>query len=61
MFLKQQTATSKFNEDCYGKSLQFLPSFTIKETEQHRLKCGETPETATSKTAEKKSNVNVIC
>ena len=47
---KQQVPTFKSNEDSWGKSLDNLPPFTIKEIEQHRLNSGKTPESAIIKT-----------
>ena len=40
-------------ETSWGKSLEMLPQFTIKETEQHRQLCGKTPESAIRKTLER--------
>ena len=39
--------------DNWGKSLKGIPTFTIKEIEQHRLKCGKTPESAIIKTLDR--------
>ena len=50
---KQQVPTFKSNEDSWGKSLDNLPPFTIKEIEQHRLNSGKTPESAIIKTLDK--------
>ena len=50
---KQQVGTFKSNEDSWGKSLDNLSSFTIKEIEQHRLNSGKTPESAIIKTLDK--------
>ena len=61
-FEQQQVPTFKSNEDSWGKSLDNIPPFTIKEIEQHRLNSGETPESAIIKTLDKgrKFNVSVI-
>ena len=50
---KQRVPTFKSNEDSWGKSLDNLSSFTIKEIEQHRLNSGKTPESAIIKTLDK--------
>ena len=50
---KQQVPTFKSNEDSWGKSLDNLSPFTIKEIEQHRLNSGKTPESAIIKTLDK--------
>ena len=52
-FEKQQFPTFKSNEDSWGKSLDNLPPFTIKEIKQHRLNSGKTPESAIIKTLDK--------
>ena len=52
-FEKQQVPTFKSNEDSWEKSLDNLSPFTIKVTEQHRLNCGKTPESAIIKTLDK--------
>ena len=39
---KQQVPTFKLNEDSWGKSLDNLPPFSIKEIEQHGLNSGKT-------------------
>ena len=52
-FEKQQFPTFKSNEDSWGKSLDNLPPFTIKEIKQHRLNSGKTPESAITKTLDK--------
>ena len=57
-FEKQQVPTFKLNEDSWGKSLDNLPPFTIKETEQHRLNSGKTPENAVIKTLDKGRKFN---
>ena len=57
-FEKQQVPTFKLNEDSWGKSLDNLPPFTIKETEQHRLNSGKTPENAIIKTLDKGRKFN---
>ena len=49
-FEKQQVSTFKLNEDSWGKSLDNLPPFIIKEIEQHRLNSEKTPEGAIIKT-----------
>ena len=61
-FEQQQIPTFKSNEDSWGKSIDNLPQFTIKEIEQHRLNSGETPESAIIKTLDngRKFNVSVI-
>ena len=52
-FEKQQVPIFKSNVDSWGKSLDNLPPFTIKEIEQHRLNGGKTPESAIIKTLDK--------
>ena len=52
-FEKQQVPTFKSNEDSWGNSLDNLPPFTIKETEEHRLNSGKTPESAIMKALDK--------
>ena len=52
-FQKQQAPTFKSNEDSWGKSLDNLPPFTVKEIEQHRLNSGKTPESAIIKALDK--------
>ena len=61
-FEKQQFPTFKSNEDSWGKSLDNLPPFVIKEIKQHRLNSGKTLESAIIKTLvkEEKLNVSVI-
>ena len=41
------------NQHSWGKSLAFLPQFTIKELEQHRLNSGKTPDSAIIKTLDR--------
>ena len=53
-FQKQQVPTFKSNVDSWGKSLDNLPPFTIKEIEQHRLNSAKTPESAIIKTLDKR-------
>ena len=52
-FEKQQFPTFKSNEDSWGKSLDNLPPFVIKEIKQHRLNSGKTPESAIIETLDK--------
>ena len=52
-FEKQKVPIFKSNVDSWGKSLDNLPPFTIKEIEQHRLNSGKTPESAIIKTLDK--------
>ena len=61
-FEKQQFPTFKSNEDSWGKSLDNLPPFVIKEIKQHRLNSAKTLESAIIKTLvkEEKLNVSVI-
>ena len=40
-------------ETSWGKSLEMLPQFTIKEIEQHRQLSGRTPESAIIKTLDR--------
>ena len=40
-------------ETSWGKYLQMLPQFTIKEIEQHRQLSGKTPESAIIKTLDR--------
>ena len=40
-------------ETSWGKSLEMLPQFTIKEIEQHRQLSGKTPESAIIKTLDR--------
>ena len=52
-FEKQKVPIFKSNVDSWGKSLDNLPPFTVKEIEQHRLNGGKTPESAIIKTLDK--------
>ena len=58
---KQQVPTFKLNEDSWGKSLDNLPPFSIKEIEQHRLNSGKTRKSAIIRTLKGRNlNVSVI-
>ena len=58
---KQQVPTFKLNEDSWGKSLDNLPPFSIKEIEQHILNSGKTRKSAMIKTLKGRNlNVSVI-
>ena len=55
---KQQVQTFKSKEDSWGKSLDNLSPFTVKEIEQHRLNSGKTPESAIIKHWIREENLN---